>query len=153
MKIVTVNKKAFFDYEFSEVLEAGIVLTGDEVKSIRNHGINLTGSFITIHNGELFMINCHIKPYGHAYLKDEADASRRRKLLLHKYQVLRFIGLIAQRSVVLLPLKVYFSDKNKVKIDIGVGKHKKLIDKKAILKERDISREIRRTIKTAKIDK
>jgi SsrA-binding protein len=147
MKLITKNKKAFFDYEIIETLEAGIVLTGDEVKSLRAGKINLTGTFATIHDGELYLLNAHITPYEKAYIKDENRARQSRKLLVHKKQLKRLIGTIAQKGVTLVPLSIYFNDKNKVKVEIGICKHKKIHGKKETIKERDIERQTRRELK------
>jgi SsrA-binding protein len=147
MKLITKNKKAFFDYEVLESMEAGIVLSGDEVKSLRGGKVNLTGAFAAFHNGELFMINAHISPYEKAYSKDENEAKRSRKLLLHKRQLSRLIGQVAQKGVTLVPLSIYFNDKNKIKVEVGIGKHKKAHGKKEDIKERDIARQTRRELK------
>jgi SsrA-binding protein len=147
MKLITKNKKAFFDYEVLESLEAGLVLTGDEVKSLRAGKVNLVGAFATMHDGELFMINAHISPYEKAYLKDEAAATRSRKLLIHKRQLSRLVGTIAQKGVTLIPLRLYFNDRNRVKVEIGICKHKKIHGKKEAIKERDIARETRRELR------
>src|SRR5437868_14313600 len=109
MKIIAHNKKAFFDYQILDSLEAGIVLTGDEVKSLRQGKISLSGAFATVHNGELFMINTNIPSYVHAYQKKEEDALRSRKLLLHKTELNRLIGDISKKGITLVPLKMYFN--------------------------------------------
>jgi SsrA-binding protein len=147
MKIIALNKKALFDYEIQETLEAGIVLCGDEVKSIRQGKVSLIGAFATLHDGELYLINCNITPYTHAYTKSDELARRRRKLLLHKRQIMRLIGDMSCKGVVLIPLKLYFTQKSKVKVQIGLGKHKKMSQKKEILRERDIKRETARDLK------
>ena len=147
MKVITSNKKAFFDYEFSERIEAGIVLTGDEVKSLRAGHANLTGSFATIHQGQLTLLNCNISPYSHAYMKGEEESRRTRVLLVHKKQIIKLVGEISRKGVTLIPLKLYFNDKGKVKAEIGVGKHKKAHEKKETLRERDIKRETQRELK------
>ena len=147
MKLVAQNKKVFFDYEISDKMEAGIVLTGDEVKSLREGKVSLIGAFVTMHNGELYLINCRITPYSKAYLKDDSEATRRRKLLLHKRQISRLIGDISRKGITILPLKIYFNDKNLAKVEIGLGKHKKAAGKKEAIKERDIKRETSRAIK------
>lgn len=147
MKIIAVNKKALFDYEIQETIEAGIVLCGDEVKSIRQGKVSLIGAFATIHAGELYLINCNITVYSHAYQKSEELARQRRKLLLHKKQIMRLIGDMSCKGIILIPLKLYFTEKNKVKVQIGLGKHKKMSQKKEILKERDIKRETLRSLK------
>lgn len=146
MKIIATNKKALFDYTILDRLEAGIVLTGDEVKSLRAGHVSLTGSFATITKGELFLLNCRITPYSHAYSKDEEKASRSRKLLVHRRELEKLVGMISRKGVTLLPLKIYFT-KGLVKIELGLGKHKKATDKKQKIKERDIAREAEREIK------
>src|SRR3990170_8822310 len=147
MKIIATNKKAFFDYEILEHFEAGIVLTGDEVKALRAGHVNLSGSFATITQGELYLLNCRIAPYSHAYIKQEEEATRSRKLLVHKRELQKLIGTISRKGITLIPLKLYFTKKNIVKVEIGLGRHKKAVDKKEKIKERDIERETRREIK------
>lgn len=147
MKLIAQNKKVFFDYDISDKMEAGIVLSGDEVKSLREGKVSLIGAFVTMHNGELYLINCRITPYSKAYLKDESESTRRRKLLLHKRQISRLIGDISRKGITILPLKLYFNDKNLAKVEIGLGKHKKAAGKKEAIKERDIKRETSRAIK------
>lgn len=147
MKVVALNKKALFDYDIQETIEAGIVLRGDEVKSIRQGKVSLIGAFATVHAGEIYLINCNITVYSHAYNKSEELARQRRKLLLRKRQIMKLIGDMSRKGIVLLPLKLYFTEKNKVKVEIGLGKHKKMSQKKEILKERDIKRETMRDIK------
>lgn len=147
MKIITQNKKALFDYDISDRFEAGIVLTGDEVKSLRAGHVSLIGSFATIHDGELFLLNCSITPYERAYIKSEDRATRSRKLLLHRREIDRLIGEISKKGITLVPLKLYFNNKNMVKVEIGIGRHKKAIGKKQAIKERDIDRQARREIK------
>jgi len=148
MKVIAQNKKAFHDYEIIDRLETGIVLTGDEVKSLRAGHSNLTGAFATVHNGELFMINAHISPYDKAYNKKEEDAARRsRKLLLHAKELSRLIGDMSRKGITLVPLRLYLNDRNLIKVDLGICKHKKAAGKKAELKERDIKRQTAREIK------
>ena len=147
MKIIAQNKKAFHDYDILEKIEAGIVLTGDEVKSLRAGNVSMVGSFAAIRNGEMTLVNCRIAPYEKAYQKDEEAATRTRVLLLHKRQILKLIGEIAQKGVTVVPLMFYFNDKNKIKVQLGVAKHKKAPSKKKELKERDIKRETSRAMK------
>ena len=149
MKIVAQNKRAFFDYDIQEKIEAGIVLTGDEVKSLRAGQVSLTGAFATVHGGELYMINCRIAPYERAFQKDEEKATRRRKLLLHKKELSRLIGDISRKGITVLPLRIYFNDRNIAKVELGIGKHKKAAGKKQAIKERDIKRETSRELKGA----
>lgn len=147
MKIITKNKKAFHDYVILDRLEAGVVLTGDEVKSLREGKVNLVGSYATIHDGELFLLNAHISPYSHAYYKPEDDASRRtRKLLMHRKEIDKLIGDVARKGVTIVPLALYFK-RGKVKVELGVCKHKKSPQRKQELKEKAIKQETRRELK------
>ena len=147
MKIVTQNKKAFHDYDILERLEAGIVLSGDEVKSLRAGQISLAGAFATVHGGELYLINCHIAAYDKAFAKREEDATRRRKLLLHRKQLSNLIGDISKKGITIVPLKIYFNKRNIAKVELGIAKHKKATGKKQALKERDIRRETDREVR------
>lgn len=146
MKIITNNKKAFHDYDVLDRLEVGVVLTGDEVKSIRAGHVNLTGAFANPHRGELFLLNCSITPYSHAYDKSE-EPTRTRKLLMHRKELSRLIGDISKKGITLVPLKLYLSEKGLVKIELGICKHKKAHQRKEELRERDIQRETRRELK------
>lgn len=147
MKIITQNKKAFHDYDILEKFEAGIVLTGDEVKSLRAGQVSMVGSFANIHQGEMMLINCRISPYEKAYQKSEESAARSRVLLLHKREILKLIGQIAQKGITVVPLMFYFNDKSKIKVQLGIAKHKNAPSKKKELKERDIKRETSRALK------
>lgn len=147
MKIITTNKRAHHDYIILETMEAGIVLQGDEVKSIRAKEVSLNDAFATVHQGAINLINCHIAPYSHAYTK--ADTSRQtRKLLLHKKQINQLIGAISRRGLTIIPLKMYLNDRGYVKLELGIAKHKNAVDKKHELRERDIKRETAREIKS-----
>ena len=146
MKIIAKNKRAFFDYEIKYTVEAGLALRGDEVKSIREGNVSLVDSFATIKDGEIMLLNCYISPYSHAYKKE--DISRRsRKLLLHKKEITKLIGEVSRKGMTLVPTKMYFSKKGYVKVEIGVAKHKKKVDKKRELREKDIKREAAREVK------
>ena len=147
MKVVAQNKKAFHDYDILEKLEAGLVLTGDEVKSLRAGHASLVGSFATVHGGELFLINCNITPYKQAYQKRDDAATRSRKLLLHKRELFRLIGDISRKGITIVALRIYFNAKNKAKVELGIAKHKKAANRKLELKERDIKRETARELK------
>jgi SsrA-binding protein len=147
MKIITQNKKAFHEYHILDKLETGIVLTGDEVKSIRAGHVNLTGSYATVHNGELFLLNCNISPYKQAFDKREDQSTRSRKLLLHKRELNKIIGQIAQKGITVVPLKIYLNERGLIKVELGIAKHKNVADKKQALKERDIKRETSRELK------
>ena len=147
MKTIAQNKKAFFEYEILEKIEAGLVLSGDEVKSIRAGQVSLIGAFAVIKQGELFLINCTIALYEKAYTKNKEDATRSRKLLLHKRELFRLIGDISRKGVTIVPLSMYFNNRNKVKVELGLCKPKKAAGKKAVIKERDIERQTRREVK------
>ena len=147
IKIITQNKKAFFDYEVIDSIEVGIVLTGDEVKSLRAGNVNLTGSFAHIHNNELFLLNCHITPYEKAFKKNEEDSKKTRKLLIKRKELERLVGDVSRKGIVLVPLKLYFNERSKVKVHLGLCKHRKAVAKKNLLKERDIRRETDRELK------
>lgn len=146
VKILAQNKKAFHDYEILEKLEVGIVLYGDEVKSLRAGRASLIGAFATIHDGELFMINANIPIYERAYSK-EVDPMRTRKLLLHKRELNRLIGDISRKGVTVVPLRMYLSERNKIKVELGICKAKKAAGKKEELRERDIRRQTQRELK------
>jgi len=147
VKVVTKNKKAYHDYEILETLEVGIMLTGDEVKSLRAGHVSLIGSFAMVYKGELYLNNCQITPYQQAYSKSDEMVTRRRKLLLHKRELNKLIGLVSQKGITLVPLKIYFNKRNIAKVEIGLAKHKKAAGKKQVLKERVIRRETHRELK------
>lgn len=147
MKVVAQNKKAFFDYEILDRMEAGIVLRGDEVKSLRAGNASLIGSFATVHDGQLFLLNCNITPYSQAFQPKKDDATRSRKLLLNRREINRLIGDISRKGITIIPLKIYFNDRNLVKVELGLAKHKKAANKKESIKERDIKRETSRELR------
>lgn len=135
------NKKAYFDYTILEEIEAGISLVGTEIKSVRKGSVDLKDSFITIKNNEAFILNMYIAKYeeGNRFNHDER---RTRKLLLHKKEIKKLKEKIKIEGLTLIPLKLYFK-KNHVKILVGICKGKKLYDKRASIKERDLKRETR----------
>ena len=147
MKIVAKNKKAFHEYDILDRLEAGMVLTGNEVKSLRDGRVSLIGAFATVKSGELFLTNCTINPYSHAYQKGEDTSTRSRKLLLHKKQLNKLIGDVSIKGITIVPLKIYFNKKNIAKVELGICKHKKAAGKKQALKEKDIRRQTARELK------
>lgn len=148
MNIVVVNKRARFDYAVLETIEAGIELRGDEVKSLRKKMVSLEDSFAVASNGQIMLLNCYIAPYSHAYDKQNDTSRRSRRLLLHKREINKLIGQISRKGLTIIPLKIYFNQKGFAKVELGVAKHKKLIDKRKDLKEKDIKRETERQIKT-----
>ncbi len=148
MNIIAKNKKAFFDYEIFNKIEAGIVLTGDEVKMLRSKHGSLVGSFAVVKDGELFLLNCNIPIYTNAFNKtDDKAATRSRKLLLHRKELNKIIGDVSQKGITLVPTLLYFNKKNLVKVEIGLARHRKEEGKKAVIRERDIARDTRRELK------
>ncbi len=145
MKIVATNRKAYHDYEILETYEAGIVLKGTEVKSAKNGRINLKDSYAKIENGEVFLINAHISPYSHGNVYNH-DPRRTRKLLLHKKEIMRLYGKVKEKGLTLIPLKAYIKN-GKIKIELGLCKGKKVYDKRAEIKKRDLEREMRYEMK------
>ncbi len=146
IKIISVNKKARFNYEINDVYEAGIVLEGSEVKSIRAGHISLIESFVFIRNNEVFLKNAYIKPYENSSAYTP-DSKRTRKLLLKKQEILKLKHKLDAMGYTIIPLKVYIKN-NLVKIEIGLGKGKKLYDKRETIKKRTIERDIARHINT-----
>ena len=144
-KLIAKNPNAYHNYEIIEKIEAGIVLTGTEIKSIRKGKVNLKDSFANIKNGECFVIGMHISPYefGNIYNKDPL---RDRKLLLHKKEITRLIGLTKQKGLSLVPISLYFKG-SLVKLEIGIGKGKKLYDKREDLAKKDAQRQIEINLK------
>ncbi len=133
------NKKAYFDYTIKEEIEAGISLVGSEIKSVRKGSVDLKDAFITIKNNEAFLINMYIAKYEEASIFNH-DERRTRKLLLHKNEIKKLKEKVSAEGFTLIPLKLYFK-KNHAKILLGVCKGKKLYDKRASIKERDLKRE------------
>lgn len=136
------NRKALYDYEISDTYEAGIVLTGTEIKSIRDGKANLKDSYAIIRNGEVYILNMHISHYENGSIFNHNE-TRTRKLLLHKNEILKLRDKINIKGYTLVPIKIYFS-KNKAKVLLGVGKGKKIYDKREALKEKSINKEIRK---------
>lgn len=139
------NKKAYFDYEILETYETGIVLTGTEIKSIREGNVNLKDSYGVIRNNEIYLLNMHISEYKEGNIFNHEE-KRTRKLLLHKKEILKIKDKVALEGITLVPLKLYFK-KNKVKIILGIAKGKKIYDKRESIKKRDTEREIRKQFK------
>ncbi len=141
-KVISKNRKARHDYHIEETYEAGIVLTGTEVKSVRNSRVNLKDSFARVEGGELFLHNMHISPYdpGNRF---NHEPLRARKLLMHKTEIGRLAGKIQEKGYALIPLKIYFR-KSLIKIELGLARGKKLYDKRRDIAERDSKREVER---------
>ena len=139
------NKKALFDYYIEDTYEAGIVLTGTEIKSIRDGKANLGDSYAIIKNGEVYLLNMHISHYDKGNIFNHNE-TRTRKLLLHKKEILKIKDKIENKGYTLVPVKLYFN-KNRAKIMLGIGKGKKVFDKRETIKERDINRELKKNFK------
>lgn len=150
MKIFATNKYAYFEYEIIQKYEVGIVLNGNEVKSIKNNQIKLQGAYAIFSDDNLMLINCHISSYKFAYHGMAYNPLANRQLLMHKNELRKLHGKIQQKGFTLLPLKIYSNEKGLLKLEIGLGKHKKLHDKKQLLKERDLDREARRELRYKK---
>ena len=148
MKIVAANKKAYHDYHIEESHEAGMMLKGTEVKSLRGGRANLKDSFARVENEEIFLYNCHISPYSHGNIANH-DPLRTRKLLMHKGEIQRLMGKMMQKGYTLLPLKIYFKD-GKAKIELALAKGKKQYDKREDIKKRDAAREMEKAFKEEK---
>ncbi len=146
MRVVATNKKASFNYELLEKFEAGISLRGTEVKSIRQGKVSLKESYAEIKEGEAFLVNCHISPYAYASWFNH-DPTRERKLLLHRREIKRLTGKIQEKGLTLVPTKVFFNDKGKVKVEIALAKGKRAYQKREAIRERDRDRELRAELK------
>ncbi len=144
-KVLATNRKAFHDYFLEEALEVGIVLTGTEIKSIREGAANLRDSFAKVVGGEVVLLNCHISPYSHGTSANH-DPLRTRKLLLHRKEINRLIGLTQQKGLTLVPLKLYLKGR-RVKVELGLMKGKKLHDKRESIKKKMAAREVGRVLK------
>lgn len=145
IKTVAQNKKARHEYFIEETYEAGIELTGTEVKSIRQGRVNIRDSYAYIKNSEVFVSGMHISPYEQGNIFNQ-DPLRDRKLLLHRYEINKLIGYTQQKGLTLIPTQVYFI-KGRVKVELGVARGKKLFDKRRDIADRDAKREIDRRVK------
>ena len=143
-KIIATNPVAKHNYEIIDTLEAGLVLSGTEIKSIRNGKVNLKDTYATIKNGEVYIIGMHISPYEHGNIFNK-DPLRDRKLLLNKREINKLYGLIKQKSYSLIPISLYFKG-SIVKLELGIGKGKKLYDKRQDIAKKDAQRRIRQQI-------
>ena len=144
-KVVASNKKAFHDYHIFDRYEAGIVLSGTEVKSLREARINLKDSYAQIKNNEIYLVNCHISPYSHGN-RENPDPTRTRKLLLHRQEINKLIGKSVEKGFTLVPLRVYFKE-GRAKVEIAVVKGKKLYDKRETQRRKESDRELAKIMK------
>ena len=135
------NRKVFHDYEVSDVIEAGIELLGSEVKAIRAARVNLRDSFIRIIKNEMFLLNMHVSYLDTAHVSYRPEEARARKILIHRKQINKFFQKVTRDGFTIVVTKLYFNDKNFIKLNIGIGQGKKLHDKRDALKEKDLKRE------------
>lgn len=145
MEIIAKNRKAHFQYEILEKFETGIVLTGTEVKSIRNRDVSINESFAHIDNGEVFIYEMHIGQYKQGN-RENHEPKRIRKLLLHKREISKIIGKVKQKGYTMVPLSLYFKE-GRVKVEIALVRGKTNVDKREDIKKRDVEREIQRAMR------
>ncbi len=145
MGIVATNRKARFNYEILEKIEAGISLKGTEVKSVRNKNVSIEESYAQIRNDEVFLCNLHISPYEQGN-RENHDPIRVRKLLLHRHEIKKLIAKIQQKGLSLVPLSIY-TRKGIIKVELAVARGKRLVDKRESIKKKAIEREIARVVK------
>jgi SsrA-binding protein len=148
-KVVATNRKAFHDYFIEERYEAGIILQGTEVKSLREGRVNLQDSYASVRGSEVFLHQCHISPYSHGNIMNH-EPTRVRKLLLHKIEIHKLLGKTQQKGLTLIPLRIYFSKRGYAKVELGLAKGKKLYDRRETIKTREAGREVQRAIKERK---
>lgn len=145
-RLIATNKKAFHDYFVDETFEAGIALSGTEVKSLRENRTTLRDAFATVRRGEVWLHNVHIAPYSHGN-RSNVQPDRTRKLLMHKKEIRYLIGKTKEKGFTLVPLKLYFSANNLVKVELGLARGKKLYDKRESIADRDHKRDVERALK------
>lgn len=147
-KVLATNRKAYHDYHIEETYEAGIALTGTEIKSVRAGSVNLRDSYAQVKSGELWLLNTHIAPYEPAS-RQNVDPYRDRKLLMHRHEIMRLQGRVQEKGYTLVPLRMYLK-KNRVKVEIGLARGKRQYDKREAISQRDAAREMERALKRTK---
>lgn len=145
MKDIARNRKAFHDYQIEDKFEAGIMLTGTEVKSLRDGRANLRDSYVIIKAGEAFLLNCHISPYTHGNMQNH-EPTRTRKLLLKKREIERLEAKVKQKGMSLIPLRLYFKG-SYAKVEVGLARGKRSYEKRETIKEKEAKKEISRALK------
>ncbi len=145
MKVITENKKAYFNYQILEKFEAGISLTGQEVKSIKLGRINLAGAYVVLKDGEVYLVGANIPPYQPKNAPKDYNSKRPRKLLLTKKEIKYLIGKSRQKGLTMIPLIIY-TRKGKIKLEFGLAKGKKKFDKREAIKKRETQKEIKRIL-------
>ena len=148
MKIIATNKKATFDYQISLKLDAGIVLTGSEIKSLRDNSSSIKESHIENNVGELWLCNCHIKKYESSNERDH-NPTRKRKLLLNKKELNKVLGSVRREGFSVVPISIYFNDRGLAKLNLGIGKGKKKFDKRETQKIKDWNKAKQRLLKNS----
>jgi SsrA-binding protein len=144
--VVATNRKAFHDYAIEDKMEAGIVLRGTEVKSLREGKVNLRDSYASVDHEQVILHNCHITPYSHGNIMNH-DPLRPRKLLLHRKEISKLLGKTQQKGLTIVPLRIYFTPRGKAKIEIALAKGKKQYDRREATKQREAGREVERAMK------
>ena len=145
-RVVVTNRKATHLYEILETFEAGLVLRGTEVKSLREGQANFKDSYALVEGGELWLVGCHISPYHHGSDANH-DPERRRKLLLHRGEINRLLGKVQERGLTLVPLRLYFKN-GRAKLELGLGRGRKLHDKRRAIREREMRRELDKAVRS-----
>jgi SsrA-binding protein len=149
MKVVATNRKALRDYHVLNTYEAGLVLKGSEVKSLRQGTVSLSDAYGELTDGEVFLFNLHISPYKYSTVSSPAP-KRKRKLLLQKAEIKRLYGLVTQRGNTLIPLKIYFNDRGFAKVTVGVCRRKRMYDKKEKILKEEMKRKVDRIKKAVR---
>ncbi len=144
-KVVATNRKAYHDYSIEETHEAGIALTGTEIKSVRNGSVNLKDAYAIVKDGEAWLLNVHISPYEPAS-RQNVDPDRTRKLLLHRYEINRLMGRVQEKGLTIVPLRMYLK-KNRAKVELALVRGKRQYDKRETIAKRESDREIQRALK------
>lgn len=147
-KLIASNKKAFHDFHVLDKIEAGLELTGTEVKSLRDGAVNLKDSYVQFKNGEAYLFGTHISPYSHGNLQNH-DPERTRKLLLHRREIDKLQGQVVEKGLTIVPLRLYFKN-GRVKAELGVVRGKKLYDKRETEKKREADREAAAAMKSSR---
>jgi SsrA-binding protein len=145
IKVVASNRKAYHEYNFTDTFEAGLVLRGTEIKSIRAGGVSLQEGYVLFENGEAWLVNVHIAAYEPAS-RENHDPKRKRKLLLHRREIERLSGRVQEKGLTVVPLRLYLKD-GRAKLEIGLGRGKKQYDKREAIARRDSQRQVDRAIK------
>ncbi len=142
-----INRRVRHEYHILETFEAGIILTGPEVKSIRQGQANLAEAHCIIRNERLLLIGCHISPYKPAAMNNPSEPARSRELLLHKKEIQRLLGKLKEQGLTIVPLKLFFNERGFAKLEIGLARGKKMHDKRQAIKDRDVKRDLQRKYK------